>query len=52
MRPSLDTLILAYKALSQPLFQYSISAWGEASNTVLIKLERVQKSVSKVIFKG
>lgn len=47
----IKTLILVYKALCQSLLIYCISAWGSASKTVIISLERAQRSVLKVMLR-
>lgn len=39
-----------YLTLCQSILTYGISAWGGAAKTILIKLERTQRSILKVLY--
>jgi hypothetical protein len=44
-----DTLFLVYDGLCQSIISYCISAWGGASKTALLRLERAQRAILKVM---
>lgn len=48
---SQDTLRTVYYALCQSLLVYCNSCWGGAAKTILIELERAQRSVLKVMYR-
>lgn len=51
LRPSADMNVLytVYNALAQSILSYCITAWGGAPKTSIIKLERAQRAILKVI---
>lgn len=44
-----DILCLTYKSLAESILLYCICAWGTASKTSLIEIERAQRAVLKVL---
>lgn len=44
-------LVNVYRALCESLLTYCVSVWGSAASSCLIKLERAQRSVLKVMFR-
>lgn len=46
-----DLLMLVYTALCQTILSYCILAWGGAAKTFMVKVERAQRSVLKVMFR-
>lgn len=53
LRSVLDPLSLrtVYLALAQSIFSYCITAWGGSAKTILLRLERSQRAVLKVMAK-
>lgn len=53
LRNSASRVIIkyVYTAICQPLLTYCITVWGNAAKSVLITVERAQRSVLKVMFK-
>lgn len=51
LRPAADiqTLRTVYHALAQSIITYCIAAWGGCAKTLLLRLERAQRAVLKVI---
>lgn len=47
----LDTLYMTYSALCMSLLTYCITVWGGAAKTIMLKLERAQRAVLKVMLK-
>lgn len=45
-----ELLMLVYVALCQSILTYCILAWGSAAKTFMIKVERAQRAVLKVMF--
>lgn len=46
-----DTLYMTYSALCMSLLTYCQTVWGGAAKTIMIKLERAQRAVLKVMLK-
>lgn len=45
----LKTLHIVYSALTQSLLQYCITAWGGSGTTFMLRLERAQRAILKVM---
>lgn len=46
-----ETLLMVYSALCQSILCYCLPVWGGAAKTFIIKLERAQRSVLRVMFR-
>lgn len=50
-RADYELLTNVYTAICEPILTYCISVWGGANNTVLLNVERAQRSLLKVMFR-
>ena len=45
----LETLLIAYKTLVQPYFEYCLQVWGGLGSTLSVKLQRLQNRAVRII---
>jgi hypothetical protein len=48
----LETLVIAYKTLVQPYFDYCSQVWGGIGSTLSDKLQRLQNRAARIITKA